>query len=196
MTSKTKLTLMSNINSFISDFLQQHPALLDKWLSLETQKKLGTLIGLKPREVIQGPQRNISAYLFFCDSKRKEILDKNPGIKPNKVMVIFGEQWRALSEEERKPFIEKAIVDRERYAKYLESRQIQKRNVKPSVYNMFCTDERLVLKETHPHLTNSEIRHILGTRWKTIKETNPDLLREKYGFVIKESVPKKSVVQQ
>ena len=186
MTSKTKLTLMSNINSFVHEFLQSNPQLQEKWHSIDLQKKLGMIIGLKPREVIQGPQRNISAYLFFCDSKRKEILEKNPGIKPNKVMVLFGEHWRSLSEEEKQPFIEKAVADRERYSKYLETRQTQKRNVKPSIYNIFCSEERALLKESNPNLSNTEIRQILGKRWKTLKETNPNLLKEKYGFAIKE----------
>lgn len=185
MTSKTKLNLLSSLNQFVcNEFLGNQQALQDRWQSIDIQKRLGNLVGLKPREVLQGPQRNISAYLFFCEDKRKEILEQNPGIKPNKVMILFGESWRKLSDEEKAPYIEKAIKDRERYTEYLETTRTQsKKQVRSSAYNMFCTDERKVLKEEFPDMTAAQMRHELGKRWKTTKETNPDLLKEKYGFV-------------
>lgn len=184
MISKSKLSVLNSLNEFIKeDFLQSSPNLVEKWLSIENQKKIGHILGLKQREVIQAPQRNISAYLFFCESKRKEILRTYPGIKPNKVMILFGECWRQLSAAEKQPFILKAQEDRERYNQYLESRTKHKKPSKPSTYNLFCTDERKKIKEEHPDLNAADIRKELGKRWKTVKDTNPDFLKEKYGYV-------------
>ena len=131
MISKSKLSILNAINQFMSDdFLFGNVDLIEKWHSGETQKRVGLMLGLKQREVVQGPQRNISAYLFFCESKRREILETNPGIKPNKVMILFGESWRNLSDQEKQPFIDKAMVDRERYNKYLESKVRPKKNAR------------------------------------------------------------------
>lgn len=186
MTSKNKLNLLSNINQFVITEFSNYPMLLEKWQSFETQKKLGAFIGLKPREIQHGPQRNISAYLFFCEDKRKEILEKNPGIKPNKVMILFGESWKQLSEEEKKPYMERAVQDKLRYSEFLEANKPQnKKQVKPSAYNLFCTDERKKIKETDPQLTSLEIRNELGKRWKEAKETRADELKTKYGYVSK-----------
>lgn len=183
MISKSKLSVLTAINQYVvEEFLQHSVPLTEKWNSAETQKRIGTMLGLKQREVVQGPQRNISAYLFFCESKRKEILEANPGIKPNKVMILFGESWRNLSESEKQPFIEKAVVDRERYNKYLESKVRPKKNARPSTYNLFCTDERRIIKQEFPDMNASDVRKELGKRWKAIKESNPDLLKERYGY--------------
>jgi len=183
MIPKSKVSILNSLNDFMrEEFLVSFPHLIEKWLTAENQKKIGHIFGLKQREVIQGPQRNISAYLFFCESKRKEILDTYPGIKPNKVMILFGECWRQLSEVEKAPFIQKAQEDRERYNQYLESRTKNKKTGKPSTYNLFCTDERRIIREQNPSLSAIEIRKELGRRWKHVKETNPELLK-KYGFV-------------
>lgn len=183
MIPKSKVSMLNSLNDFMRDeFLLSFPLLIEKWSTTEIQKKVGHIFGLKQREVIQGPQRNISAYLFFCESKRKEILDMYPGIKPNKVMILFGECWRQLSEAEKAPFIQKAQEDKERYNQYLESRAKNKKSGKPSIYNLFCTDERKIIREENPALTSIEIRKELCRRWKHVKETNPDLLK-KYGFV-------------
>jgi hypothetical protein len=189
MTSKTKLNLLSSLNQFIlGEFLgnQQTGAstnLQDKWQSSDIQKRLGGIVGLKPREVLQGPQRNISAYLYFCEDMRKEILDKNPGIKPNKVMILFGQYWRQLSESEKAPYEEKAVLDKARYSEYLKNnKNVSKKKIKPSVYNLFCSEERKLIKEEFPEMKATEIRNELGKRWKIAKETNTEILKEKYGY--------------
>lgn len=186
MTSKTKLNQLASLNQFVSgEFLASSPALQEKWQSPDTQKRLGGVVGLKPREVLQGPQRNISAYLFFCENKRKEILEKNPGIKPNRVMILFGESWKQLSEEEKAPYIEMAVKDKARYSEYLEqNKNNTKKQVRPSAYNLFCSDERKLIKEQFPSMHASEIRHELGKRWKLAKDTKPEELKEKYGYVV------------
>lgn len=97
-------------------------------------------------------------------------------------MILFGESWRNLSESEKQPFIEKAVVDRERYNKYLESKVRPKKNARPSTYNLFCTDERRIIKQEFPDMNASDVRKELGKRWKAIKESNPDLLKERYGY--------------
>jgi hypothetical protein len=192
MTSKTKLNLLSSLNQYVvTEFLgNQQSVLQEKWQGCDSQKRLGSIVGLKPREVLQGPQRNISAYLFFCEDKRKEILEKNPGIKPNKVMILFGESWRKLSEEEKAPYVEKAIKDKVRYSEYLETnKNVNKKQIRPSAYNLFCSDERKLIKDQNPNMQASDIRHELGKRWKIAKETKPDVLFEKYGYVSQKAAP-------
>jgi hypothetical protein len=189
MASKNKLTLLTNLNQFvITEFFVNQQEFVEKLQSPDIQKRLGALFGLKPREILQDqPQRNISAYLFFCEDKRKEILDKNPGIKPNKVMILFGEHWKQLSEEEKRPYIERALKDKLRYSEYLESSKVHnKKQVKPSAYNLFCSEERKILKESNPDLNAFEIRNELGRRWKEAKEKRPEELKTKYSYIVKQ----------
>lgn len=46
---------------------------------------------------------------------------------------------------------------------------------KNNAFNMFCKDERPVLKDKHPTLTSKEISKELSLRWKQIKKENTDI---------------------
>jgi hypothetical protein len=68
--------------------------------------------------------------MFFANDNRDKVREENPGIKfgmsrpsssllsltlPGDVGKILGEKWKELSDKERKPYDEKARVDKERY---------------------------------------------------------------------------------
>ena len=71
-----------------------------------------------------GPQvkRASSAYIHFTTDFRKMLKEKcekngDPLPKANEVAKMAGEQWKKLTEEERKPYNQKAQLDKERYLK-------------------------------------------------------------------------------
>lgn len=47
-----------------------------------------------------------SAYLFFCDDKRKEVQEKNPEMKMAEISKVLGGMWKELSEEEKQKYNE------------------------------------------------------------------------------------------
>ena len=72
------------------------------------RKKAGALVGsdnLKPKKEVkakEGPKRPLSAYIFFCNDKREEI--STEGFKGKELMKEMGRRWKALEEEEKKPY--------------------------------------------------------------------------------------------
>lgn len=80
------------------------------------------------------PKRGLSAYMFFANEQRESVREQNPGISFGKscfcslspmstsltidtgqVGKVLGERWKALSDEERRPYEEKAQADKKRY---------------------------------------------------------------------------------
>ena len=57
----------------------------------------------------------MSAFLFYSIGKRQQIKEKNPEMKNTEISRVLGEMWRALSEEGRRPFVEKEKSEREKY---------------------------------------------------------------------------------
>lgn len=66
--------------------------------------------------------------MFFANDQRETVREDNPGItfgtssscriiltSSGQVGKVLGEQWKALSETDRKPYDDKAKVDKERY---------------------------------------------------------------------------------
>lgn len=197
MASKVKLTMLNSINQLVISELSLSQEQKDAWNSNEVQKRLGSVVGLKPREVFAGPQRNLSAYLFFCKDQRPTILKDNPGIKPNQVMTLFGKKWRPLSEEEKAPFIEMAQQDKTRYeeSKQRTKSKTKHNNTKQTAYILFSNEERPKIKNEMPDLSTTETIKELGRRWRQQKLENPQMLTEKYGYVVPKTQPAPSTAE-
>ena len=67
----------------------------------------------KTKKTVPGaPKKNMSAYLIFCAQQRG-----NNDLKgaPKEQAIELGRRWKALDEDERRGFVEKAKVDKERF---------------------------------------------------------------------------------
>lgn len=61
------------------------------------------------------PRRPMSAFLFYSIGKRQQIKEDNPEMKNTEISRMLGEMWRSLSDEERRPFVEKEKTERDKY---------------------------------------------------------------------------------
>ncbi len=75
----------------------------------------------KRRKDPNAPKRAMSAYLYYCDEFRQMVRSENPSKSIAEVAKILGEMWRALPEDQKTPYREKAAKDRARYMKIMES---------------------------------------------------------------------------
>ncbi|RLV93240.1 Non-histone chromosomal protein 6 [Spathaspora sp. JA1] len=63
------------------------------------------------------PKRSLSAYMFFANENRDIVRAENPGISFGQVGKLLGEKWKALSDDEKVPYNNKAETDKKRYEK-------------------------------------------------------------------------------
>jgi len=66
------------------------------------------------------PKRYLSAYMLYLASSRDEIIKENPDFAPTEIVKEQSLRWKALSESERKPYVEQAEVGQRKYKKMLE----------------------------------------------------------------------------
>jgi len=78
-------------------------------------KGKGKAKGEKRKKDPNAPKRGLSAYMFFANDKRDKVREENPGIKFGEVGKILGEKWKELTDKDKKPYEEKAKIDKERY---------------------------------------------------------------------------------
>ncbi|CDS10408.1 hypothetical protein LRAMOSA03084 [Lichtheimia ramosa] len=62
-----------------------------------------------------GPKRSLSAYMFFSQANRQKVKDENPDASFGTIGKILGEKWKNMTDEEKKPYVEKAEEDKKRY---------------------------------------------------------------------------------
>ncbi|KAL4897112.1 high mobility group box domain-containing protein [Aspergillus ambiguus] len=78
------------------------------------------------------PKRGLSAYMFFANENREKIREDNPGIAFGQVGKMLGEKWKALSDEDRRPYEEKAAADKKRYEDEKANYQVSRTRCVPS----------------------------------------------------------------
>jgi hypothetical protein len=64
-----------------------------------------------------GPKGARSSYIFFTNAQRPIMMMQFPGMRFTEQGVIMGERWRALTQEEKRPYEELAAADKERHAR-------------------------------------------------------------------------------
>ena len=61
-----------------------------------------------------------SAYMYYVAAKRPDIKDANPEASFGELGKLVGAAWKALSEEDKKEYNEKAAEDKARYKREME----------------------------------------------------------------------------
>lgn len=64
--------------------------------------------------VVEKKKRARTAFLFYSNAKRAAVREAQPGIKITEAAVILGAQWKALSEEDKAPYLKLAAEDKAR----------------------------------------------------------------------------------
>jgi len=76
----------------------------------ETDKKTR-----KVKKERTGPKRPKSSYLYFCDKMREVVKQDNPEMGGKEITIELGARWKALTEDDKAPYIALQATDKERY---------------------------------------------------------------------------------
>ncbi|XWS39622.1 hypothetical protein CRYUN_Cryun18bG0070900 [Craigia yunnanensis] len=116
--AKIKMNLESQVIEMPTE-VRKKPAERKKPSSTEPNPK--KLKKLKKGKDPNAPKRPPTAFFLFMDDFRKSYKEANPDAKGvTGVAKEGGEKWRSMSEEEKKPYFEKAAELKAEYEKALE----------------------------------------------------------------------------
>ncbi|XP_065187073.1 high mobility group protein B2-like [Sycon ciliatum] len=65
------------------------------------------------------PKRGMSAFLFFCNSRRPELKLKFPDFAMGEMSRKLGDEWKTMDDTAKAPFEKQSIADRQRYEKQM-----------------------------------------------------------------------------
>jgi hypothetical protein len=69
----------------------------------------------RARKDPSAPKRPMSAFLYFSQSRRQEIKEKNPEMRNTEISQELGKMWRESPEEERAPHVGREKIERQKY---------------------------------------------------------------------------------
>jgi len=80
----------------------------------------------KKKKDPNAPKKNMTAFLIFSNAERPKVMEENKEAGVAGWGKILGEKWKALSEEEKEPWQEKAKEDKARYEEEMEKYKAEK----------------------------------------------------------------------
>ena len=69
----------------------------------------------KTKKDKDAPKKAISAYFFYIKERRDSITKEQPNLTNKDIIKKMSEEWNSLSDEKKKPYIQKAEADKKRY---------------------------------------------------------------------------------
>jgi hypothetical protein len=119
------------------------------------------------------PKRAKTAYIFFLDAFRQEFKQKNPDAKGVVEVTKAGsERWKSMTDAEKSPFEEKALIARASYDKLKQDYDQGAKLLKgpprpPSAYFVFLDGFRAEYKRDHPDVKGiKELSKEAGQVWR------------------------------
>ncbi|CEG42881.1 nuclear y ccaat-box binding factor c subunit nf yc [Plasmopara halstedii] len=100
-----------------------------------------------------------SSYLIFCNERRRDVMNENPGVRIGEIQKIISAKWNELTTEEKDVYVELANKDKARY--------------KQEILDHPQVDEEINLKEKMAQNSNACI-YPLG-RVRKIVQSDPDI---------------------
>merc|ERR1719273_2486589 len=98
------------------------------------------------RQDPNAPKRNLSAYMLYGASVRKQIVKENPDMEAKDVMKEQSVWWKGLSEKERAPWNAKAAAGKKKYAaqveRYMKTGDYQKYSKEKDAYKQEMLEKR------------------------------------------------------
>eukprot|EP00494_Astrolonche_serrata_P022176 UN22433 len=70
---------------------------------------------------VNAPARTRSAYMYFCEDRRKEMTNDNPDASMVEISAMLGKLWSETDEKERSPYVEQSGKSKARYEKAMET---------------------------------------------------------------------------
>lgn len=142
----------------------------------------------KKRKDPNKPKKALGAYMFFSNWRRAEVVAKNPDASFGEIGTLVGNEWRALSEDDKKKWQDQAAEDKERYIKAMENyhpeetedeepdkKKRKKRDPYApkramSAYMFFSNSRREELIKKNPDASFGQIGKMTGEEWRKVNE--------------------------
>ena len=122
---------------------------------------------LATKNISKGPKRSKSAYLYFCEDKRAEIIKEMPeNSKVTEITKKLGERWRVEVKNKNIGKYEKlAKEDKDRY--FEEKKKIEQ-TAEPELTGFKKFESVECKKSEYSKLSQSEVKKKISNKWKSL----------------------------
>lgn len=155
---KIKAEKLAEVEEFVSQMTKDFELLLK-------QKKT------KSKKSQENPtKRPTTAFILFSKHQR---------INGPKTLTELGLLWKSASDEEKQPFIDMNLKEREEYQLSVNG-GVSKIKKPTTAFFFFLKENREHVKQSNPDMTAIELTKELGKQWKTLSVSEKEVYNQKY----------------
>ena len=111
---------LEGYNTRMEEYKKNKPSSEEESESEDEGKKKRKRATKKAKKDKDAPKRPLTSYMIYSQEMRKKLLEKDSTLKVTEVAKKVGALWKELSEDQKKPYIEKAEALKEVYKKQKE----------------------------------------------------------------------------
>ncbi|KAH3898924.1 uncharacterized protein SCODWIG_02854 [Saccharomycodes ludwigii] len=158
--------------------------------SVEPVKKLSISqqrVEKRKQLIKMGPKRPSSAYFLYYQGIRETLKKEHPQLKVPDLSKLAAEKWKAMNEDEKKPFQDKVA---DQWISYRAQKKLYEADLPPKKpsgpFVQFHKDIKQELLKEHPGKNLLELTKFASVKWKETSEET----RKKYTESYKEQMKK------
>lgn len=144
----------------------------------EQQRKLEKIKEQKQKEKEKKaarPKRAKSAYVLFMTSSFAAVKKVNPNDRASDIAKKIGKKWNSMSDAEKKPFVEEAKKDAERYLKdKAEAAKLAPPKRPLSAFMLYTQEKRDGVVKANPNLKIQDVARSIGQKWTSAPQSEKD----------------------
>lgn len=125
----------------------------------------------KSRKAKSTDARPLSAYIFFI-KEQAPLKAVTGGGGGGNIMAQLGAEWKALSDEQKQPYVQLAKQSKAEVASRRAVLKEEKAAAKPppTAYNLWCKEISQELKASHPDMRAPDVMREAAARWRALPD--------------------------
>ena len=116
---------------------------------------------------INKPKRPLTAFMRYSATRRSVIRNENPQHSMIDISKIIGEEWRNLSDDDKRPFHDAAEKDHDIYKVKKKAYDDSKPKRPRTAYAFFMKENRARVADEHPNESPRDLMKYIAAAWKS-----------------------------
>ena len=116
------------------------------------------------------PKRPLTAFMRYSATRRSVIRGENPQHSMIDISKIIGEEWRNLSDEDKRPFHDAAEKDHDVYKAKKKAYDASKPKRPRTAYAFYMKENRARVAAEHPDESPRDLMKYIALAWKECDE--------------------------
>ena len=114
------------------------------------------------------PKRPLTAFMRYSAKRRPAIRAENNGFSMIQISKIIGDEWRNLTDSDKRPYHDAAAADHVKYKTLKDAYDASKPKRPRTAYAFYMKENRNVIATSHPECNPRDLMKFIAAEWRKL----------------------------